>query len=93
MSFRYYHCTCECRPRGYLVNQCLEQQSRSALSSFSQYRLQLGARYTRPAPPPPSFEESLLYIVLVQPHLHKALFYTSLIYAIILFVIDRDFHL
>ncbi|KRY54788.1 hypothetical protein T03_6131 [Trichinella britovi] len=40
MSFRYYHYTCECRPRGYLVNQCLEQQSRSALSSFSQYRLQ-----------------------------------------------------
>ncbi|KRX81726.1 hypothetical protein T06_7553 [Trichinella sp. T6] len=32
----------ECRPRGYLVNQCLEQQSRSTLSPFPQYRLQLG---------------------------------------------------
>ncbi|KRZ56009.1 hypothetical protein T02_15180, partial [Trichinella nativa] len=32
----------QCRPRGYFVNQCLEQQSRSALCSFSQYRLQLG---------------------------------------------------
>ncbi|KRY27434.1 hypothetical protein T01_6003, partial [Trichinella spiralis] len=32
----------ECRPRGYLVNQCSAQQSRSALSSFPQYRLQLG---------------------------------------------------
>ncbi|KRZ56129.1 hypothetical protein T02_16043 [Trichinella nativa] len=42
MSFRYYHYTCECRPRAYLVNQCSAQQSRSALSSFLQYRLQLG---------------------------------------------------
>ncbi|KRY35302.1 hypothetical protein T01_4510, partial [Trichinella spiralis] len=32
----------ECRPRGHLVNQCLEQQSRNALGSFPQYRLQLG---------------------------------------------------
>ncbi|KRY03236.1 hypothetical protein T01_7131 [Trichinella spiralis] len=44
MSFRYYHYTCECRPRGYLVNQCSAQQSRSALSSFPQYRLQLGGK-------------------------------------------------
>ncbi|KRY36846.1 hypothetical protein T01_9794 [Trichinella spiralis] len=32
----------KCRPHGYLVNQCSAQQSRSALSSFPQYRLQLG---------------------------------------------------
>ncbi|KRX23060.1 hypothetical protein T07_5953 [Trichinella nelsoni] len=34
----------ECRPRAYLVNQCTAQQSRSALSSFPQYRLQLGGK-------------------------------------------------
>ncbi|XP_003366874.1 conserved hypothetical protein [Trichinella spiralis] len=34
----------ECRPRGYLVNQCSAQQSRSALSSFSQYRFHLGGK-------------------------------------------------
>ncbi|KRY20677.1 hypothetical protein T12_6816 [Trichinella patagoniensis] len=27
-----------------VLNQCLEQQSRSALSSFPQYRLQLGGK-------------------------------------------------
>ncbi|KRX68819.1 hypothetical protein T09_1526 [Trichinella sp. T9] len=46
MSFRYYHYTCECRPRAYLVNQCSAQQSSRALSSFLQYRLQLGDNMT-----------------------------------------------
>ncbi|KRY24968.1 hypothetical protein T01_11710 [Trichinella spiralis] len=41
MSFRYYHYTCECLPRAYLVKQCSAQQSGNALSSFPQYRLQL----------------------------------------------------
>ncbi|XP_003380535.1 hypothetical protein Tsp_06694 [Trichinella spiralis] len=34
-----------------------------------------------------------IIIVLVQPHLRKTLFYTSLIYDIILFVIDSGFDL
>ncbi|KRZ62524.1 hypothetical protein T02_14607 [Trichinella nativa] len=41
----------ECHPHGYLVNQCLDQQSRSALSSFPQYHLQLNSkRYIIPEP-------------------------------------------
>ncbi|KRX72853.1 hypothetical protein T06_15016, partial [Trichinella sp. T6] len=30
----------ECHPHGYLVKQCIDQQLRSALSSFPQYHLQ-----------------------------------------------------
>ncbi|KRY30025.1 hypothetical protein T01_6774 [Trichinella spiralis] len=41
MSFRHHHYTCECRPHGYLVNHCIDQQSRSALSFFPQYHLHL----------------------------------------------------
>ncbi|KRX12103.1 hypothetical protein T07_2411 [Trichinella nelsoni] len=49
MSFRHHRYTCElnlnqfqeCHPHDYLVKQCIDQQSRSALSSFPQYHLQL----------------------------------------------------